>query len=81
MNYCMTKGTVPIPGAKDARQAEAVVGCLGWRLDEAEVAELEAAAAAVPSTPGRQLRSRGGDRSTTLAQSPPVPARSLARSP
>ena len=52
VNYCMTKGTVPIPGAKDARQAEAVVGCLGWRLDEAEVAELEAAAALVPSTPG-----------------------------
>jgi len=52
VNYCMTKGTVPIPGAKDARQAEAVVGCLGWRLDEAEVAELEAAAASLPSTPG-----------------------------
>jgi pyridoxine 4-dehydrogenase len=52
VNYCMTKGTVPIPGAKDTRQAEAVVGCLGWRLEEGEVAELESAAKIIVPSPG-----------------------------
>ena len=52
VNYCMSKGTVPIPGAKDAAQAASVVGCLGWRLTEAEVDALEKAARAVPASPG-----------------------------
>jgi aryl-alcohol dehydrogenase-like predicted oxidoreductase len=52
VNYCMSKGTVPIPGAKDAKQAASVVGCLGWRLEEAEVQALELAARAVPASPG-----------------------------
>ena len=52
VNYCMTKRTVPIPGAKDTRQAEAVVGCLGWRLEEGEVAELESAAKIIVPSPG-----------------------------
>jgi pyridoxine 4-dehydrogenase len=48
----MTKGSVPIPGAKDAAQAAGVVGCLGWRLSEGEVRELEKAAGKVPASPG-----------------------------
>ena len=52
VNYCASKGAVPIPGAKDAAQAESVVGCLGWRLDEGEIAELEKAAKALPAAPG-----------------------------
>ena len=44
--------TVPIPGAKDAAQAAGVVGCLGWRLSEGEVRELEKAAGKVPASPG-----------------------------
>ena len=52
VNYCMTKGSVPIPGAKDAAQAASVVGCLGWRLSEGEVRELEKAAWKVPASPG-----------------------------
>jgi len=52
VNYCMSKGTVPIPGAKDAKQAASVVGCLGWRLEAAEVEALEKAAKAVPASPG-----------------------------
>ena len=52
VNYCASKGAVPIPGAKDARQAESVVGCLGWRLNEGEIAELEKAAKALPAAPG-----------------------------
>mgnify|MGYP001159997662 CR=1 FL=1 len=52
VNYCATKGAVPIPGARNARQARSVAGCLGWRLDEGEVAELEKIAKTVPVSPG-----------------------------
>lgn len=44
INWCMCKGTIPIPGAKDLAQAKENLGALGWRLSEAEVAELDAAA-------------------------------------
>ena len=56
VNYCASKEALPIPGAKDAAQAESVVGCLGWRLDEGEIAELEKAAksAAAPGAPFEQ---------------------------
>lgn len=57
VNYCMSKGTVPIPGAKDGKQAAAVVGCLGWRLEEAEVQALERAARAVPASPAAPFES------------------------
>ena len=43
LNWAMCKGTVPIPGAKNARQAEENVGALGWRLSDDEVATLDAA--------------------------------------
>jgi aryl-alcohol dehydrogenase-like predicted oxidoreductase len=43
LNWTICKGTVPIPGAKNARQAEENIGALGWRLTEAEVAALDAA--------------------------------------
>jgi pyridoxine 4-dehydrogenase len=48
INWCMAKGAVPIPGAKDMAQAKENLGALGWRLSEGEVAALEAAAARVP---------------------------------
>jgi aryl-alcohol dehydrogenase-like predicted oxidoreductase len=41
LNWTICKGTVPIPGAKNARQAEDNLGALGWRLSEAEVAALD----------------------------------------
>eukprot|EP00195_Chlamydomonas_chlamydogama_P009230 CAMPEP_0202914762 /NCGR_PEP_ID=MMETSP1392-20130828/63888_1 /ASSEMBLY_ACC=CAM_ASM_000868 /TAXON_ID=225041 /ORGANISM="Chlamydomonas chlamydogama, Strain SAG 11-48b" /LENGTH=316 /DNA_ID=CAMNT_0049606543 /DNA_START=248 /DNA_END=1198 /DNA_ORIENTATION=- len=44
INWCMCKGTVPIPGAKDLGQARENLGALGWRLSAAEVEELEGAA-------------------------------------
>lgn len=44
LNWCMCKGTVPIPGAKDLAQARENLGALGWRLGGGEVAELDAAA-------------------------------------
>ncbi len=44
INWCMCKGTVPIPGAKDLAQAQENLGALGWRLSSGEVAELDTAA-------------------------------------
>lgn len=48
INWCMCKGTVPIPGAKSLSQLEDNLGALGWRLRDAEVAQLDAAAHMVP---------------------------------
>ncbi len=41
LNWTICKGAVPIPGAKNARQAQDNLGALGWRLSEAEVATLD----------------------------------------
>ncbi|MCS7003558.1 MAG: aldo/keto reductase, partial [Dehalococcoidia bacterium] len=41
LNWCIVKGTVPIPGAKNAAQAEQNAGALGWRLTDDEVATLD----------------------------------------
>lgn len=40
LNWLICKGTVPIPGAKNAAQAEQNAGALGWSLSEDEVAAL-----------------------------------------
>lgn len=45
LNWVICKGAVAIPGAKNARQARENAGALGWRLSEAEVAELDALSA------------------------------------
>jgi aryl-alcohol dehydrogenase-like predicted oxidoreductase len=42
LNWVVCKGAVPIPGAKNARQAQENAGALGWRLTEAEIAALDA---------------------------------------
>jgi aryl-alcohol dehydrogenase-like predicted oxidoreductase len=41
LNWVICKGAVPIPGAKNVRQAEENAGALGWRLTDAEVAALD----------------------------------------
>lgn len=46
INWCMCKGAIPIPGAKNLRQAQQNTGALGWRLREAEVEALDSASAA-----------------------------------
>jgi aryl-alcohol dehydrogenase-like predicted oxidoreductase len=46
LNWCICKGTMPIPGAKNAAQAAENAGALGWRLTEEEVAKLDQASAA-----------------------------------
>ncbi|MBE9108564.1 aldo/keto reductase [Nodosilinea sp. LEGE 07298] len=43
LNWCVCKGTIPIPGAKTLAQAEQNIGALGWRLDTSEVEELDRA--------------------------------------
>lgn len=43
LNWVICKGAIPIPGAKDERQAMENAGALGWRLTEAEVAILDEA--------------------------------------
>jgi aryl-alcohol dehydrogenase-like predicted oxidoreductase len=43
LNWLICKGAVPIPGAKNVRQAQENAGALGWRLAESEVAALDAA--------------------------------------
>ncbi|MBN3880172.1 MULTISPECIES: aldo/keto reductase [unclassified Nostoc] len=45
INWCICKGTIPIPGAKSVEQAKENLGALGWQLDAGEIAELDRAAA------------------------------------
>ncbi|HPP63400.1 MAG TPA: aldo/keto reductase [Anaerolineales bacterium] len=43
LNWCICKGTLPIPGAKNAGQAQENAGALGWRLTPDEAAALDEA--------------------------------------
>jgi aryl-alcohol dehydrogenase-like predicted oxidoreductase len=43
LNWTMAKGTLPIPGAKNERQAVENAGAVGWTLTPDEVAQLDAA--------------------------------------
>ncbi len=42
--WLIAKGSIPIPGAKNRHQAEDNAGALGWRMSDAELAELDAVA-------------------------------------
>jgi len=44
INWCICKGTIPIPGAKSLKQAEQNAGALGWQLDSGELDALDKAA-------------------------------------
>jgi len=41
LNWVICKGALPIPGAKNAEQAQQNAGALGWRLTEEEVNKLD----------------------------------------
>ncbi|MBS1251903.1 MAG: putative oxidoreductase [Anaerolineales bacterium] len=41
LNWVICKGAIPIPGAKNARQAQENAGALGWRLTGGQVAALD----------------------------------------
>jgi len=43
INWTVAKGTLSIPGARNQKQAEEIVGTLGWGLTPEEVAALDAA--------------------------------------
>ena len=43
LNWLICKGALPIPGAKNAQQAEQNAGGAGWRLTDDEVAQLDEA--------------------------------------
>lgn len=45
LNWCICKGSIPIPGAKNPEQAKENIAALGWLLDSGEIAELDKAAA------------------------------------
>jgi len=47
INWCICKGTTPIPGAKSVSQAQQNIGAMGWRLDAGEIAALDQEAAKV----------------------------------
>jgi pyridoxine 4-dehydrogenase len=47
INWCIAKGTIPIPGAKSPEQAKNNIGALGWLLNSGEVSELDKTAAMV----------------------------------
>lgn len=44
LNWVISKGAIPIPGAKNGRQAGENLGALGWRLTPQEVETLDRAA-------------------------------------
>ncbi len=44
LNWVTAKGVVPIPGAKNRKQAEENAGAMGWQLDEDDMARLDRAA-------------------------------------
>ncbi|MEQ8961381.1 MAG: aldo/keto reductase, partial [Coleofasciculus sp. C2-GNP5-27] len=45
INWCICKGTLPIPGAKTMKQAQDNIGALGWQLSSGEMTELDQVAA------------------------------------
>lgn len=44
LNYVVAKGGVPLVEVNSPKQAEDVIGCLGWALADDEVSMLDAAA-------------------------------------
>ena len=43
LNWTIQKGTLPIPGAKNVKQAQENAGALGWKLTDEEVTQLDEA--------------------------------------
>jgi pyridoxine 4-dehydrogenase len=50
INWCICKGTIPIPGAKNLQQAQQNIGALGWQLETGEIDALDREAARVDKT-------------------------------
>ncbi|MEI6289289.1 MAG: aldo/keto reductase [Chloroflexota bacterium] len=41
LNWCICKGSLPIPGAKNTAQAEMNAGAIGWRLNAEQIQSLD----------------------------------------
>lgn len=41
LNWCICKGTIPIPGAKNIQQMQDNLGAIGWQLNDEEITELD----------------------------------------
>lgn len=41
INWCICKGTIPIVGVKNKKQAEENIQSIGWRLSNQEIEELD----------------------------------------
>ncbi len=50
LNWVISKGAIPIPGAKNARQARDNLGALGWSLSNDEVSALDEASDSLSET-------------------------------
>jgi pyridoxine 4-dehydrogenase len=50
INWASNKGTVPIVGAKNRRQAEENLGSIGWSLTDDDVRDLEIASSDIKLT-------------------------------
>lgn len=60
LNWVISKGAVPIPGARTIERFREYAGALGWRLTDAEVGQLDEASDALPfdfEGAGRRLSS------------------------
>jgi diketogulonate reductase-like aldo/keto reductase len=44
LNYIIAKGGVPLPEVNSPTEADEIIGCLGWSLNDEEVSILESAA-------------------------------------
>ena len=44
LNYIIAKGAVPLAEVNSPKDAQELIGCLGWSLNDDEVAMLESAA-------------------------------------
>jgi aryl-alcohol dehydrogenase-like predicted oxidoreductase len=53
INWTVAKGSVPIPGARNERQATEIAGTLGWSLTSDEVAALDKASDQIPQNQNR----------------------------
>ena len=48
INWCIAKGTIPIPGARTLKQVQSNYGSLEWKMSPEEVKYLDKASAGVP---------------------------------
>ena len=44
VNWCVAKGTVPVVGVTNTKDAREAAGCIGWRLRASDMEALDAAA-------------------------------------